>query len=289
MVGVRRRRREEGERSKGGTVADRTSRPTTRKTHTGSRDQVTRSRLFVRLVRTQSVPRIPCAGLQWPEAPASPVARPAVTFARARPKRVHGRACLRASHRQARVRFWVRFRRSRPTCLPVHNVARPPAALRVAMWAGSASGGQSLRSRRAMLPSRVAPKPAAKADAVTFRAETAEDCPKASAPFHLRQGCGGQVGLGRRAAFLRPGGASDYLQGSHVTPPGQRQAALRSQPSEARRAVRPRRTAAIRQRRRASTPAAHAPFSDGLNQGGGVRRGECTNRTHRFEFGGHAN
>ncbi len=55
--------------------------------------------------------------------------------------------------------------------------------------------------------------------AVTFRAETAEDCLKAAAPF----------GLGRRAAFLRPGGASGDKTGSHVAPPDQSQAALRSQ------------------------------------------------------------
>ncbi len=45
----------------------------------------------------------------------------------------------------------------------------------------SFSSGLSARSprrRRAMPPPRVAPKPAAKADAVTFRAETAEDCAK---------------------------------------------------------------------------------------------------------------
>ncbi len=58
-----------------------------------------------------------------------------------------------------------------------------------------------------MLPSRVAPKPAAKADAATFRAETAEDCANEFAPFPLRfQLRRDTVGLGRRAAFLRPDG-----------------------------------------------------------------------------------
>ncbi len=67
-------------------------------------------------------------------------------------------------------------------------------------------------TRRCCLP--VSRRSQAKADAVIPLSGT-----KALAPF----------GLGRRAALLRPGGVSGYLQGSHVPPPGQRWAALCSQ------------------------------------------------------------
>ncbi len=80
-----------------------------------------------------------------------------------------------------------------PTRGPSEKGARPRLSACIAQAGASTilgeissfSSGLSARSprrRRAMPPSRVAPKPAAKADAVTFRAETAKDRPKASAP-----------------------------------------------------------------------------------------------------------